>query len=126
MNLTSYRFIRFILVGGFNTFFGTAVFYILYYLTENHIYSALISSVIAIFVGHALTGRLVFGITSGMTLVRYILYYTVLAVTNAVIIDACNRMGISPYIGQLISIPFIVVLSYVVSDNFIFRRPVRK
>lgn len=117
------RFIRFIAVGVLNTLFGYGVFAAIYLLTGSHRIAIVVATVAGVMFNYFTTGRLVFRNTGFGRLIPFVIVYSVVIVANILLVDLFDAMGLSPFIGQALSLPVMVGLAFILNDRFVFRRP---
>ncbi|MGX1305312.1 putative flippase GtrA [Amorphus suaedae] len=117
------RLVRFLLVGVVNTIFGYSVFALLYLLTHHHNFSVIAATIIGIIFNFFTTGRIVFGNKSLRALLPFIMAYGVALALNLVVLNLLLAVGISALIGQAISLPVVVIVSYLINARFVFRDP---
>ena len=120
--------IRFILVGGYNTVFGYALFSALYFAIDNNIHYSLIlfiSYLISILNSFIVLKIFVFN-TKGnwlkeciSTYISYIFLYPINALVLFISIDL---YGLSAYIGQLIATIIMPIITYFVLKRFAFKK----
>lgn len=116
------KFIGFVLVGIVNTAFGYGMFAALYAVTGLHRLAIVLATIAGVVFNFFTTGRLVFRNTALRRLVPFALGYCVVLVVNIVLVDAANSIGISPFLGQALSLPVTVCLAFVINDRLVFER----
>lgn len=122
--------IRYLLVGGWNTFFGYGVSIVLYEWLSDIFHVALIAAlanVMAITMSFLTYKVIVFrsrGYWLAEYLRSYLLYGGVALINIALIWLLVDGVSISMWLAQGIAIPLGVVISYLGNSRFTFRRSV--
>ena len=117
------RLVRFLLVGVVNTIFGYSVFALLYVLTHHHNFSVVVATIIGIVFNFFTTGRIVFGNKSWRALLPFVMAYGIALGLNLIVLNLLLAAGVSALIGQAISLPVVVIVSYLINARFVFRNP---
>ncbi|MDR2008019.1 MAG: GtrA family protein [Alphaproteobacteria bacterium] len=122
------QFIRFILVGGYNTVFGYAVFALFYYLWGDYLHYAmvlLLSYIIGILNNFVLFKIFVFR-TAGNWLKEaintYISYAFLYPINYLLLFITINFYGLSAYVGQAIAAIIMPIITYFVLKLFAFKK----
>jgi putative flippase GtrA len=115
------RILRFLVVGGVNTVFGYSMFALIYLFTHQHNVALLAANVVGVIFNFFTTGRIVFGNRTFRTLAPFCLAYGVALALNAIILNGLIALRISALIAQAISLPVVVIVSYVINARFVFR-----
>ena len=118
--LNGTRFIRFIIVGIFNTGFGYGLYAILLYLGFHYIFASFISTLLGILFNFFTTGSLVFKNTESNRIVRFYMTYGVTYVTGVIGLSLLDVLGIDMYLAGLMMIPPTALLSYTLNHLFVF------
>ncbi|MDR0484891.1 MAG: GtrA family protein [Alphaproteobacteria bacterium] len=122
------QFIRFIIVGGYNTVFGWLVFSLFYYLWGNNLHYAII--LIFAFIVGILNNFILFKIfvfkTKGNWLQEgvstYISYAFLYPVNYLILFITINMYGMSAYMGQGIAVIIMPIITYFVLKIFAFKK----
>lgn len=118
-----FKIIRFILAGLLNTFVGYLLYAFLVF-NDLHIFFALsISTAIGILFNYFSFGHFVFGSNkNSRVFVRFIISYIFIYVVNTVSLDVLvNHLHLNPYVGQLLYLPFGVVLSWTLMNYWVYK-----
>lgn len=115
--------IRFVVVGGLNTLAGYCIYAALMMLGASIFIASLLSLLFGIVVGFLAQGKIVFGGISKKAFIRFVGVWGLIYMAHLSIVYAARHIGINPYIGGIVAIPFVVCLSFVLQRNFVFRRP---
>jgi len=115
------QFLRFLLVGAFNTAFGYAVFALLLWVGLPNAGALALSTVAGVLFNFQTTGRLVFANQGWRQLPRFLIGYGAVFVINLGLLDALVAIGLSAYVAQLFILPVAVVISFIISKIFVFR-----
>ena len=118
--LAGVRFLRFLVVGGFNTAIGYALFCVALAIFPTTFIALCVSTLLAILFNFFSTGTLVFGSRDPRRIVRFYGVYGIVFVYNAVGLAILERLGLAPQIGALILLPGAVVMSYVLNRQLVF------
>lgn len=119
--LTKWRFGRFLVVGALNTGFGYAVFALLYLATSSHRLALVVATVTGVVFNFFTTGRLVFASRNGRRFVPFVVGYILTLALNFVLLELLLWHGIYPLLGQIISLPIVVLATYVLNARLVFR-----
>ena len=122
--------VRFLLIGGFNTVFGYALFVLFQFLwgdTAGYLVSLYVSYVISILVAFVLHRRFTFQVRGTANIwtdfVRFVGVYLVALAINTIALPLLVEVaGLDPLIAQAIVVVVTTVLSYVGHKFFSFRR----
>jgi putative flippase GtrA len=117
------RIARFIAVGIMNTAFAYAVFALLVLAGLRPQPSLLIATVLGVAFNFFSFGKLVFSRKSTPGAAgRFVVVYLVSYGMNASLLEVLiARMGLLPLVAQLICLPAVVALNYVLMRTFVFR-----
>lgn len=113
---------RFVLVGGLNTLFGYALFAGFYLGSHQRQLSLVAATALGVLFNFFTTGRLVFANRSHWLLIPFVLGYLVVLGANMAALEGLTRIGVAPLVGQAISLPAMVVLSYLINRYVVFAR----
>lgn len=116
----SWRFIRFLLVGGLNTAFGYGVFLACLWLGMHYALAGAISTVLGVLFNFKSTGNLVFRSKGNRNLPRFVAVYATIYLVNTLAIGVMLKFGIPEWLGALILILPSAILSYVLNRQFVF------
>ena len=120
------QLLRFLAVGILNTVFGYSAFAGLFILTNQRDGSLIVATILGILFNFFTTGRIVFGNKTWRTLLPFILAYGVALGLNLMALNVLVRLGVGTLIAEAISLPLVVVVSYLINARFVFRaRPPR-
>lgn len=115
------RFLKFLLVGGLNTVFGYGVYALLLFLGLHYAVAILCSTVLGVLFNFNTYGRLVFGSHDHRLIVRYLGFHASLYVLGVWIVKALRALGINPYLGYALLLPFVAASSFLVMKRYVFR-----
>ncbi|MEH2568885.1 GtrA family protein [Bradyrhizobium sp. AZCC 2289] len=118
----SRRFVRFLIVGGFNTAFGFAVFAVIYAIANSHRIAIVIGTVVGIAFNFFTTGSVVFGNWSAGAALPFVLGYGAVLILNLLLADLLIGSGLGALPAQAVALPFVVVASYFINARLVFRR----
>jgi len=120
------RFLRFLVVGAFNTFFGYGLFYALLRLTDAPMFALTASTLLGILFNFMTTGGLVFRNRDRRRLIPFFGVYFVVYLYNASGLAMFQRLGVDPALAGFLLLPGAVVLSYLLNRSFVFAAPVNQ
>lgn len=105
--------LRFLAVGVANTAFGYGVYALAVLVGTPAQLALLIQFVLGVLWNYRLHARLVFAVRGWNRLPAYICSYVAIYLVNAVSLRVLLGQGIDPFLAQLLLLPFIVALSWV-------------
>jgi putative flippase GtrA len=114
------RPLRYIVVGACNTAVSYGVYAFLLMLGLGLPLAGLLSLAAGILTGFLAQGRFVFGRVSYDSLVRFILAWALMYGVHLGIVTGLLSVGISPYVGALLALAVLPLLSYFVLRDFVF------
>lgn len=116
-----YIFLRFILTGGINTFLGWCVFSLTFLICKNEaisLFSSILFALIFNFLSH---GIVVFRSLPFSRYFIFALVYFLLYLINYFILKIILHLsGFSPILIQLLVVPIIAILSFILLSKFVF------
>jgi putative flippase GtrA len=119
--MISKRFMRFILIGILNTAFGYSLYALLIFLGLRFDLAILISTILGVLFNFKTTGILVFNNRRNNLIFRYFGIYAIIYLLNVVLIWLMLKSAMSPYLAQAFAIPVLVILSYAMQRDFVFK-----
>lgn len=114
-------FLRFLLVGLLNTFFGYTIFAVFIFLGFHYIIATLISTVLGILFNFKTIGTLVFRNSKGHLIVRFIVVYAFIYCLNIAFLKILSLLSFNMYIAGLVLLLPMAVTAYVLNDHFVYR-----
>ncbi|MCK4342167.1 MAG: GtrA family protein [Phycisphaerae bacterium] len=122
--LWQYAFPRFLVVGILNTAFGYGVYAAGILLGLPRPPALLIATVLGVLFNFRTTGWIVFGSRDNRLLARFILVYAAMYMFNLGLLELlCRRIGFGSLVGQALSLPIVVVLTFLALKTLVFRAP---
>lgn len=118
--LAGVRFLRFLVVGGFNTAAGYALFCIALAIFPTTFVALCVSTLLAILLNFFTTGALVFGSRDPRRIFRFYGVYGLVFVYNAIGLAILEHLGVIPQIGGLVLLPGAIIASYLLNRQFVF------
>jgi putative flippase GtrA len=115
-----HRWLRFLVVGGMNTAFGYGVYVFLVFLGVNFAVSNLCSLVLGILFSFHTQGTLVFKNSESGLFLRYVAMWSVLYLSNTVMIGSLIKLGADAYSAGALAIIPNTVISFFLQKRFIF------
>jgi putative flippase GtrA len=119
--MISKRFMRFILVGILNTAFGYSLYALLIFLGLRFDLAILISTISGVFFNFKTTGTLVFNNSRNNLIFRYFGIYAIIYLLNVILIWLMLKSSINSYLAQAFLTPVLVILSYAMQRDFVFK-----
>jgi len=117
-----HRWLRFLVTGGVNTAFSYGVYAFLVYLGIDYYISNLCSLVAGILFSFQTQAALVFRNSTRGLFGRYVAVWTILYMSNSVMIGLLIKIGANAYIGGALAIIPTAALSYVLQKAFVFSK----
>jgi putative flippase GtrA len=114
------KFFKFMIVGLLNTAFGYSLFALIYLLTGFHRIAVLLATCAGVAFNFYTTGRLVFGNRNLTTCLPFAVGYVLVFLVNIFALEALIRAGLDAILGQLLLLPVLVILSYLINDQLVF------
>jgi putative flippase GtrA len=115
------RFIRFLLVGAFNTAFGYGLYLALLFFGLPYWAAWPLALGLNLIVAFILSGSLVFGVIRPGYFITYVLAWVAIASLNVLILRTLVSAGLDPRWAPAIIVPFNVIVSFVVQKSLVFR-----
>jgi putative flippase GtrA len=117
------RLVRFLIVGGLNTFVGYSIFSLLLWLGLHYSLSSAISTVLGVLFNFKSTGSLVFKSSDNRKILRFVLVYAIVYGVNVAGLAVLLHLGIGAYQGGLVLILPLALLAYCLNARYVFPRP---
>lgn len=114
------QFLKFGLVGIFNTCFGYLIFVAAIWLRVNHTVALIITYLIAVPFNYLTTGRFVFHLHSYLVFIKFVLSYIVIFFINLLIFNSFMLVTKKEIISQALSLPFVVVANFCIFKYLVF------
>ena len=113
------QFFRFIIAGVINTLFGWMVFASAFNLSNNISISLISSTVLGVFFNYLTFGGYTFRKYSRTIFIKFILCYILVYIINLLVLTSLQNY-FSVILAQLILLPIMALLSYLMIKNFVF------
>ena len=113
------QFFRFIIAGVINTLFGWMVFASAFNLSNNISISLISSTVLGVFFNYLTFGGYTFRKYSRKIFIKFILCYILVYIINLLVLTSLQNY-FSVILAQLILLPIMALLSYLIIKNFVF------
>lgn len=128
--LIASRFLVFLIVGGFNTLFGYALFAVLFRVGQLHYNVALLMAYsVGVFLSFATHKRFTYEHTyqksrdTAAGFMKYVSTYIALFGVNVVLLSVLVQVwALDPLLGQIIAIVVITLLTFVIQKYWVFKR----
>ena len=115
------RFLRFLFIGAINTVFGYFAYALLVILGIDYRIALTISTVLCVLFNFYTNGRFVFRNASKQILLKFIFLNILMYILNQGILISFVSLGMGKLVSQAIIIPIVVILSFVINKNWVFR-----
>jgi putative flippase GtrA len=119
--LLNILFVKFVLIGVFNTAFSYSIYAGLLFVGFNYALANLIALILGIIVSFRTQGRFVFGNTDIRLGVRFLLGWGFIYAVAVLLVGWMISLGINAYSAGAVALPFTAVTSFFVQKNFVFR-----
>lgn len=113
--------LRFLIVGGFNTFLCYLVYALLLLAGLAYPLANFGAMLFGIALGFVLQGRIVFGDSDWRNIFRFVASWVVIYLFQISIITLFVRAGVGPFVAGLLVLPISAVTSYFVQKRLVFR-----
>lgn len=120
VSLLNSQFLRFILVGGFNTILAYAVYALALALGLLYPAANFIALVTGILISFTMQGKYVFNRLDYRSLWRFLLCWLLIYCVNIAIIGELIEYRLDPYAAGAMALPVIVLISFMVQKHFVF------
>ena len=114
------RFLRFVVVGIFNTAVGYGLFCIALALVPTTFVALCASTIMGVLFNFVSTGSFVFGSRDPRKLARFFGVYAIVFTYNALGLAALERVGVHPRLSGLLLLPGAVLGAYALNRRFVF------
>lgn len=112
----------FVAVGVLNTAVGYALFALFFVFLQSYRVAAVLAFIGGVIFNFFSTGRLVFNSRRGSALVPFVAGYLAVLGLNLVLLEVLVGLGLNALIAQAISLPPMVVASYLINSRVVFRQ----
>lgn len=114
------QFIRFIVVGLFNTFLGFSIFALITFFDFNASNALILTYIIAVPLNFCTTGKLVFDDIRLKIVLRFIVLYILIFSINLAMLKLVMNIGLGQLLAQAVIAPLIAVLSFLIFKYIVF------
>ncbi len=115
------RIAAFVAVGVLNTAVGYALFAALFLLIGSYRVAAVAAFLGGVLFNFFSTGRLVFGSRRLGALLPFVAGYLAVLAINLALLELLVALGANPLIAQALSLPLVVIASYLINSRVVFR-----
>ncbi|MBI2448547.1 GtrA family protein [Candidatus Microgenomates bacterium] len=116
------RFLRFLVVGFFNTVFGYSIFALFIFVGYNYIVAAMLGTIGGILFNFKSVGVIVFKSHNNALIFRFFAVYGVVYLFNLTGIKIFADYGIGSYIAGAILVLPAAAIGYLLNKKFVFNR----
>ena len=120
-NVLSGNFVKFLLVGGFNTMLNYGIYALLIYLGLGYTLATTAAFIAGLAINFKTQGRFVFNSKSNRPFLLYVVSWLGIYVTNLWLLGLLIANGIDSYWAGALMVPPIAVLSFFVLKYVVFR-----
>ena len=113
-------FVRFLLVGLLNTFFGYAIFAAFIFIGFHYTIATLLSTVLGVLFNFKTLGIMVFKNTKGHLITKFIAVYAVIYCLNIAFLKILSSWNFNLYIAGLVLLFPMAVTAYLLNKHFVF------
>lgn len=121
--LLQLQFLRFLVVGAFNTGFSYSLYAGFLWLGCHYVLANGLAFAISLLVSFATQGTVVFGITDPRRFPRFLLAWVAIFCFNIALIELLIRLGMSAYSGGAVALIPVTLLSYFIQKRLVFATP---
>jgi putative flippase GtrA len=118
------RIFKFIIVGIANTVFGYSIYALFIFFDFNIYFSLLISNILGIIFNYNTFKNLVFSNSGSKNKKNFILIYVMLYLINISLLSLIRLIVTNVYIGQLLLLAPLALLSFYFNSRFVFNKNV--
>jgi putative flippase GtrA len=115
------RFMRFLAVGFLNTIFGYSIYTAVYLAWRVPTVAIVVATIIGVLFNFFTTGRIVFDNRRLSVVLPFIMAYGVSMLLNIALVNMLLLLGIGALVAQALSLPFVVVATYLINARLVFR-----
>lgn len=119
--LVNRQFIKFLVVGGFNTVFGYSVFLALHLMGYHYAIAALGSNVLGVLFNFNTTGRIVFKNKNNFLIFGFIGVYVLTYLLNLLLLQFFQMINVDLKIAGALALLPMAVFTYFMQKTFVFR-----
>jgi putative flippase GtrA len=114
-------FMRFLLVGLLNTFFGYTIFAFFLFLGFHYSIATLLSTVLGVLFNFKTIGILVFKNTKGNLIVKFVAVYSFIYFLNIVLLKILSSWSLNMYVAGLVLLFPMAITAYLLNKHFVFQ-----
>ncbi|MDR3372550.1 MAG: GtrA family protein [Ancalomicrobiaceae bacterium] len=120
LRLTDAQFLRFLMVGVLNTIVGYGVYCLGLVVFGRAEIALIIANVVGYGFNFFSIGRLVFRNRNWRTLPGFLIVAVIVYCLNLAMLNGLQAGGLNAWVGQLVCLPVVVVLNYLLMKRFVF------
>ena len=113
---------RFLVIGVCNTIFGYGVYVICIFVGLHYQAAVVVSTIVGVIFNFFTTGMIVFDNASLARIFGFVAVYGLTMIANIALLTLLVHMGVSDVFGQMLLLPFIVSLSFLLNKFLVFRK----
>ena len=123
MKLPGPQFVRFLVVGVFNTVFGYGLFALFIWFGLAYPVAIALATILGVLFNFQTTGRMVFGNSRAALLWRFAAVYGIIYLLNVAAVALLLHAGINVYLANALAIAPLVAVSFILQRLFVFNKP---
>lgn len=116
------KFVKFVLVGAFNTAFAYGVYAFFLYTGMEYVLAASLAQVVSILFNFKTFGTLVFRARDNSAFFRFLGSYVMIYLVAIGFLRVFDGYGVNMYIAGLLITPLMAALSFILQNRFVFRK----
>ncbi len=116
------RFIKFLSVGVLNTLFGYGIFALFLFLGLHYSLALLFGTVLGVVFNFFTTGRIVFQNNNNLLIFKFVGVYIIIYFLNLLFLTIFDMNHFNLYIGGLLLLAPMAILSFLLNQTLVFNR----
>ena len=121
-SLLTSKFVRFLIIGGFNTLIAYGAYALFLFLGFAYALANFLSLLVGIAVAFKTQGTFVFSNADNRLFLRFVVCWLIIYVINVGIIRQFLVWGLDAYTAGALALPFIALISFTMQSRLVFRR----
>ena len=115
------KFLKFLIVGGFNTALNYLIWAFFIYLGLGYFLATTFSLIIGLVINYKSQAKFVFGGGSNRSFYLYVIGWLIIYLFNVGLLGFLISMGVETYLAGAVLVPVMAVLSFLVLRYIVFR-----
>lgn len=113
-------FIRYVLVGLLNTFFGYGIFALLVYAGISYPLALFVATILGVLFNFKSIGALVFNSHDNRLILRFVVVYIIVYLLNLIGLKLLSLIHINIYYAGAVLLPIIAIVGFAINKRFVF------